>query len=307
MTTNVPFNGNVGSGSYSIVGRTLAPGEAAPHGRQEVIAGDYFDTMEIPLIRGRKFASTDVTGAQPVCIIDAYLVKKYFPDRDPIGEKISRGGPVQFTIVGVVGTINSIDLGQPVTKERIYYPASQIDRPMMALVVRTGLDPTTIVPQVRAAVKTIDAEQPLAQVRTMDQWVARSLQTRSAPTMLLTVFGVVALVLSAIGIYGVLAFGVAQRAREFGIRNALGADRGSILSLVIREGLRTAGIGVAIGIAAAFGLTRFLQSMLFGVTLHDPAIFGGVCVLLLAVAAAACYVPARRATTVDPMVALRAE
>jgi putative ABC transport system permease protein len=125
--------------------------------------------------------------------------------------------------------------------------------------------------------------------------------------MLLTVFGVVALVLSAIGIYGVLAFGVAQRAREFGIRNALGADSGSILSLVIKEGLRTAGIGVALGVAAAFGLTRFMQSMLFGVSLRDPAIFGGVCVLLLAVAAAACYVPARRATAVDPMVALRAD
>jgi predicted permease len=307
LTTNVPFNGSVSSGSYSIVGRTLAPGEAAPHGRQEVIAGDYFNAMEIPLIKGRTFVSTDVASAQQVCIIDAYLVKKYFSDRDPIGEKISRGGPTQYTIVGVAGTINSIDLGQPVTKERIYYPESQIDRPMMALVVKTGLDPMTIVPQVRAAVKAIDAEQPLAAVRTMDQWVARSLESRSAPTMLLTVFGGVALLLSAIGIYGVLAFGVAQRAREFGIRNALGADRGSILSLVIREGLRTAAIGVALGVAAAFGLTRFLQTMLFGVTLHDPAIFGGVCVLLLAVAAAACYVPARRATTVDPMVALRAE
>jgi len=307
LTTNVPFNGNVGSGSYMIVGRTLAPGEAAPHGRQEVIGGDYFNAMEIPLLKGRPFASTDAAGGQNVCIIDAYLVKRYFADRDPIGEKISRGGAVTYTIVGVAGTINSIDLGQPVTKERIYYPVTQIDRPMMALVVRTGMDPQSIVTQVRAAVKSIDAEQPLADVRTMDQWVSRSLQSRSAPTMLLSVFGAVALVLSGIGIYGVLAFGVAQRVREFGIRHALGADRGSILALVLKEGLRTAAVGVVIGAAAAFGLTRFMQSMLYGVTLHDPAIFGGVCALLLAVAAAACYVPARRATAVDPIVALRAE
>ena len=307
LTSNVPFNGNVGSGSYTIVGRTLGPGEAEPHGRQEVVGGDYFNAMEIPIVKGRTFASTDVVGSQLVCIIDAYLVKKYFVDRDPIGQQINRGGPNNFTIVGVAGTINSIDLGQPVTKERIYYPVTQQGLGSMAVVVKTGLDPTTIVPQVRAAVKALDAEQPIAEVRTMDQWVARSLQTRSAPTMLLTVFGVVALVLSAIGIYGVLAFGVAQRAREFGIRNALGADQGSILSLVLKEGLRTAAIGVALGVVAALALTRFLQTMLFGVTLHDPAIFSGVCVLLLAVAAAACYVPARRATAVDPIVALRAE
>ncbi len=307
LTSNVPFNGSVSSGSYNIVGRTLAPGEAEPHGRQEIVGADYFATMAIPILKGRSFVSTDATGAQPVCVIDAYLAKKYFSDRDPIGEKISRGGPTNYTIVGVAGTINSIDLGQPVTKERIYYPVTQQGQGSMALIVKTGLDPTAIVPQVRAAVKAIDAEQPIADVRTMDQWVSRSLENRSAPTMLLTVFGIVALVLSAIGIYGVLAFGVAQRAREFGIRNALGADRGSILTLVINDGLRTAGIGVAVGVASAFGLTRFMQSMLFGVTLHDPAIFAGVCVLLLGVAAAACYVPARRATTVDPMVALRAE
>ena len=307
LTTNVPFSGNVSSGSYTIAGRTLAPGEAPPHGRQEIIGGDYFNAMEVPLLKGRAFASTDTASAQNVCIIDSYLVKKYFSDRDPIGEQIQRGPNFKATIVGVAGTINSIDLGEPVTKERIYYPVTQAAPATMAIVVKTGLDPVSIVPQVRAAVQAIDAEQPLANVRTMDQWVALSLQNRRTPTTLLAVFGVVALVLSAIGIYGVLAFGVAQRAREFGIRNALGADSGSILALVITDGLRTAGIGVAIGVAASLGLTRFLQSLLFGVTLHDPLIFGGVCLLLLTVAAAACYVPARRATAVDPMVALRAD
>jgi putative ABC transport system permease protein len=175
----------------------------------------------------------------------------------------------------------------------------------MALVLKTGLDPLSLVPQVRAAVQSIDPEQPLADVRTMDQWVARSLEQRSTPTVLLALFGSVALVLSAIGIYGVLAFGVAQRVREFGIRQALGADRRSILSLVLSQGLRTAGVGIVIGIAGSLALTRYMQTLLFGVGQHDVSVFAGVTVLLLAVAIAACYVPARRATRIDPMVALR--
>ena len=305
LTTNVPFNGMVGSGSYTIAGRTLAPGEAVPHGRQEIAGGDYFRTMRIPLIDGRVFAITDTVDSQPVCVIDEYLVKKYFSDRSPLGEQIVRGPRFKATIVGVVATINSIDLGQPVTKERIYYPAAQQAPPSMALVLKTALDPATLVPQVRAAVQAIDPEQPIADVRTMDEWISRSLQNRRAPTTLLGVFGVLALTLSGIGIYGVLAFGVAQRAREFGIRHALGAARGSIISLVLSEGLRTTGLGLAVGLLGSLALTRYLRSLLFGVTMHDPVVLGGVCVMLLAVATAACFVPARRATRVDPMVALR--
>ena len=305
LTTNVPFNGNVSSGSYSFVGRPREPGEQGPHGRQEVVGGGYFKAMQIPLLAGRTFADGDVLGAPSVCVVDEYLVKKYFADRSPIGQQISRGGAAIYTIVGVVGTINSIDLGQPVTKERIYYPAAQLAPRAMAIVVKTGVAPETIASQVRAAVQSIDPEQPISDVRTMDQWVARSLQNRRAPTMLLTLFGAVALVLSAVGIYGVLAFGVAQRGREFGIRQALGADRASILSLVLSQGLRTAATGVVLGLTAAVGLTRYLQSQLFGVTAHDAVVFALVPLALLAVACAACYVPARRATRVDPMVALR--
>src|SRR5437899_3834975 len=276
-----------------------------PHGRQEIVGADYFKAMQIPLVAGRGFAPADTAGAPIVCVIDAYLVKKYFAGRSPLGQQIERGPAFKATIVGVVGTINSVDLGQPVTKERIYYAAAQQAPRMMALVVKTGLDPVALVPQVRAAVQAIDAEQPIADVRTMDQWVSQSLQNRRTPMALLAVFGAVALALSAVGIYGVLAFAVAQRVREFGIRHALGADSGSILSLVLVEGLRTAGIGIAVGLVGALALTRSLQSLLFGVTLHDPMVFGGVSVVLLGVALAACYVPARRATRVDPMVALR--
>jgi predicted permease len=309
-TTNVPFNGNVSSGSYSIVGRAQGPGEAAPHGRQEVVGGEYFKAMHIPLLQGRAFNESDTPDAALVCIVDEYLAKKYFPTGNTVGQQIQRGGPAapKYTIVGVVGTINSIDLGMPVTKERLYYPVTQQVQGRgggMALVLKTGLDPQTLVPQVRAAVRAIDPEQPIADVRTMEQWVSRSLQTRRTNMTLLTIFGAVALVLSAIGIYGVLAFGVAQRIREFGIRQALGADRSSILSLVLKQGLRTAGLGMALGLAGSVALGRYLQTLLFGVTPTDVGVFGGVTVLLFGVAMVACYVPARRATRVDPMVALR--
>jgi predicted permease len=307
LTSNVPFNGMVSSGSYSIVGYTPGPDEAAPHGRQEVVGGDYFRAMQIPLVAGRLFTDSDGPDSPPVVVVDEYLVNRYFRDKDPIGQQIRRGGPTSppFTIVGVVGTINAIDLGQPVTKERIYYPIAQAARPGMALVLKTSLDPQTLVGPLRAALQSLDAEQPLADVRTMDQWIARSLQTRRAPTLLLTLFGAVALALAGIGIYGVLAFGVAQRVREFGIRQALGAAPGSILGLVLRQGIRAAGLGVVLGIAGALALTRLLESQLFGVGARDVTVYVGATGLLLAVALLACYLPARGTTRIDPMAALR--
>jgi predicted permease len=270
-----------------------------------VVGGDYFKAMQIPLVSGRLFNEGDIATATPVVVIDEYLVKRYFPDRTPLGQQIQRGPSTRFTIVGVVGTINSIDLGEPVAKERIYYPAAQRGPRSMALVIKTGVEPVALVSQVRTAVRSVDPEQPISDVRTMNEWISRSLQTRKAPMTLLALFGAVALMLSAVGIYGVLAFGVAQRFREFGIRQALGADSGSILGLVFGQGLRTAGVGIAIGLAASFALTRYLQSLLFGVGTHDLGIYFGVTALLALVAAAACYVPARKATRVDPMVALR--
>jgi predicted permease len=307
LTSNVPFNGSVSSGSYSIVGFTPGPTEAQPHGRQEVVGGDYFAAMRIPLIEGRFFNDGDTADSPPVVVVDQYLANKYFAKRSAIGQQIQRGGPdsPRMTIVGVAGTINSMDLGQPVTKERVYRPAMQQPPGSMALVLKTGLDPETLVAQVRSTVRSIDSEQPLADVRTMEEWVSRSLELRRTPAMLLALFGSVALVLSAIGIYGVLAFSVAQRGREFGIRQALGADRASILKLVFRQGLMTAGIGLVIGLIAAAGVTHFMQTMLFGVKNYDPVVFAGVTIILLIVAALACYMPARRATRVDPIVALR--
>ena len=307
LTTNVPFNGSVSSGSYSIVGYTPGPTEPAPHGRQEVVAGDYFAAMRIPLVEGRFFTDGDTAESPQVVVVDQYLANKYFAQRTAIGQQIRRGGPDSppMTIVGVAGTINSIDLGQPVTKERVYRVATQQPPGSMAVVLKTGVDPQTLVAPLRVAVQSIDSEQPIADVRTMDQWISRSLEQRQTPTMLLALFGSVALILSAIGIYGVLAFGVAQRVREFGIRQALGADRRSILTLVLTQGLLTAAVGVAFGLGLSWFFARFLRALLFGVDTHDPFVFMVVPLLLVAVALAACYIPARRATRVDPMVALR--
>ncbi len=307
LTSNIPLSGNVSSGSYNIVGYTPGPGEPSPHGRQEVVGGDYFRAMQIPVVAGRTFDERDGPDSPPVVVIDQYLVKRYFSDGDPIGRQIRRGGPTSppYTIVGVVGTINAIDLGMPVDKERIYYPVTQARQGMMALMLKTGVEPDTLVSQVRAAVQSLDPEQPIANVRTMDEWTARSLATRRAPMILLALFGLVALGLAAIGTYGVLAFAVSQRNRELGLRQALGADRGRILALVLTQGLRTAGVGIVLGLAGALALTRFLRSQLFGVTPRDTAVLAGATLLLLAVSVAACYIPARRATAIDPADALR--
>jgi ABC-type antimicrobial peptide transport system permease subunit len=175
----------------------------------------------------------------------------------------------------------------------------------MALVLKTGLEPTQLVTSLRSAVKELDPELPLSDVQTMEQWVDRSLAIRRAPTTLLTIFGAVALLLSAIGIYGVLAYGVTQRVREFGIRQALGANQQSILSLVLRQGITRVGLGIGLGLAGALALSTYLESMLFGVSAKDVPVFLTVTVVLFAVALLACYIPARRATRIDPIVALR--
>lgn len=307
LTSNIPFSGNVSSGSYSIVGYTPGPGEVAPHGRQEVVGGDYFEAMRIPLRDGRAFDGRDGPDAPRVVIVDELLVNRYFQGRSPIGRQIRRGGPdtPPFTIVGVVGTINAIDLAQPVDKERLYYPVTQSPRAAMAVVLKTGVEPSTIVSALRQTVHGIDPEQPLAAVRTMDEWMTRSMMTRRLPMLLFVAFGIVALLLAAIGTYGVLAFGVSQRTRELGTRQALGADRPAILTLILGQGLRRVSLGVIAGVAGAEALAQVLRSQLYGVLPSDPAVIAGSVVLLLAATTAACLIPAWRATRLSPCDALR--
>ena len=305
LVSSLPFSGTTSAGTYRIVGRALPPDVNPPHARNDRVGGDYFRALGIPLLQGRTFTDGDRADSPRVVVVDRFFAEKQFPGRSPIGQQVNFGSARNYTIVGVVGTVNAADLAKPVPEERIYLSAAQLAPLGMTLVIKTAVDPGSLGSPVRAAVRAIDAEQAIARMRTMDDWVARSLQPRRAPMTLIALLGAVALVLSAIGIYGVLAFGVAQRAREFGIRQALGADRRSILSLVIGQGLRTVGAGILLGLGAALALTRSLESLLFRVTAHDPSVFAVVTAVLFAVAAIACYIPARRATRVDPMVSLR--
>jgi predicted permease len=305
LVSSLPFGGRPSAGSYAIAGRPLAPGERPSHAGQDLAAGDYFQAMRIPLVDGRFFNDGDTSTAPRVAVVDQLFAMRQFPGQRAVGHQINFGSPRNYTIVGVVGTINAQDLARPVGEERIYLNAVQVTPSSMTLILKTGLNPSTLVAQLRTAVQDIDPEQPIDRPATMDEWIDKALTPRRTPMTLLSLFGLLALALSAIGIYGVLAFGVAQRAREFGIRQAIGASPRSILSLVLLQGLTTTGVGIGLGFAGSWLVARYLESMLFGIGAHDPGVFLGVAALFIVVAALACYIPAKRAMRVDPMVALR--
>jgi predicted permease len=305
LTGAVPFSGQDGSGTYRLVDHPPGPSDPAPHAFLSTVGGDFFSTLEIPIRAGRAFNDGDTATSTRVVVIDELLAARRFPGVDPIGRQLNFGSPRNYTIIGVAGTVNQGDLARAVPEERIYFTVAQIAQSIMGIVVKTAVEPASIAPQLRAAVQAVDPEQAISEVRPLDEWRARALQPRRTPALLLALFGAVALLLAAIGIYGVLSFAVAERTRELAIRQALGADRGSILSLVLGQGAKTTAAGIALGLAGAAGLTRYLQSLLFGVTARDAAVFASATVLLAAVAVVACYIPALRATRVDPMVALR--
>jgi putative ABC transport system permease protein len=305
ITGAVPFSGRDGSGTYTVVDRPPAPGEQMPHAFLHTIGGDFFRTLEIPLRAGRVFTGGDTATAPRVVVIDEFLARRRFPGEDPIGRQLNFGSPRNYTIVGVVGTINGGDPARPVPEERVYFTVAQVAQSIMGIVVKTSVEPASLAAPLRAAVQAVDPEQAISDVRSLDDWRARTLQPRRTPAALLALFGTVALVLSAIGIYGVLSFAVAERVREFAIRQALGADRRSILWLVLAQGVKTTATGITIGLAGAVVLTRYLESLLFGVPARDATIFGLAAAVLSVVALLACYLPARRATRADPMTALR--
>ena len=307
LVGSTPFSGEFNAGSFMIVGRSIGPGEQTPHANQDRVAGDYFKAMQIPLRAGRFFSGADTAETPRVAIIDELLAKQYFPRGDAIGRQLNFGSARNYTIVGVVGTVKAADLAASAAEGRIYLSAMQVPPPRMGLVIKASANPESLVAGLRAAVTSIDPAQPIAQVREMDEWIERSLQPRRTPTILLALFGFTALTLAALGTYGVLAFSVSQRLREFGIRQALGARGGSIVALVIREGLGTAGIGLSIGICAALVLARWIRSLLVDVPPQDPTILAASALTLLAAAAAAAWLPARRAAEADPMTILRSE
>jgi predicted permease len=274
------------------------------------VSPDYFRAYGIPLLSGREFTGADTADSQKVAIVDATLAKKYLGNH-ALGQRISvekdkKGDPEWAEIVGVVRSARDTDLSTPTGE--VYFPYAQADRFTAAnFVVRTSTDPALVLPALRRAVWSEDKEAPITDVQTMDQIVSSRVAEPRFQAILLGSFGGLGLILAMGGIYGVISYGVTQRTREIGLRLALGAQRGSVLRMVIREGMTLAGLGIAIGIGGALALTRFLQSLLFEVKPTDPATFAGVVLLLLIVAAAACGIPARRAMNVEPMQALRYE
>jgi len=284
--------------------------DTIPSANYRVISPQYFRTLEIPLIRGRVFTEQDVAGAPRVVIINEALARRYCPNEDPIGKQIKLGRYIQanplHTIVGIVGNIKHRGLDSEYVPE-FYYPYAQTPERFSAIVVRSQGDPLSLTTAVRNAVMEVDKEQPLTRIRTMEMAISDSVTQRRLNMILLGIFGVLALALAAVGIYGVMAYTVTQQTREIGIRMALGARRRDVLKSVAGQGMLLAASGVGIGLAGAFLVTRLMETLLFDVKPTDPATFGGIALLLLAVAFFACCIPARRATKVDPVVALRSE
>jgi len=309
VCSGIPF----GAGNYTrhpmitTEASALPPGTAVPIDWRSISPG-YFDTMRIPLLRGRTFTDGDVRTSQLVMVVSQSTALKFFGDADPIGRALrpSAKPELAYTIVGVVGDVRDQALNQETPT--LYYSIPQRGSwPLMDVVVRTDGSPEAWLPAIRQRIHDLDAGLALANVNTMDQWLSNSAAQPRLNTVLLATFAVVALVIAAIGIYGVLAYSVNQRRREIGLRMALGATPRSVLELVVGQGMKVALVGVGIGLAGGLALGRALSSLVFGVPVHDPATFGLVGVVLTGVALAACIIPARRAARVDPMVALREE
>ncbi len=307
---HLPLTGYSWNADIEVEGRPLARGESAPRAAWRLIGGDYFRAMGIPLREGRAFDARDDTASAPVAIVSERFARRFWPDESAVGKRFTAGnatrrGPV--TIVGVVGDVRHLALEQAPEPE-LYRPIGQQLAGAMTLTIRVedaAGDPLAVAGLVREAVRAVDPDVPFANVRTLEAVVAASIARSRLVAMLLLAFAAVGVALGAIGVYGVIAFAVGQRAREIGIRIALGARAPAVVGLVMSRALRYGLAGTALGLAAALGLARALQGLVFGIAVHDPATFISLSALLLAVVAAASLVPARRAARVDPMTVIR--
>lgn len=307
IVNNAPLAGGGTNGGIIIEGRPDVPHER-PIAEKSIISPEFFSVMRTPLMRGRVFTEQDNMSAAPVAIINESLARLYFAGEDPIGRRIDFNWETKGMqeIVGIVRDVKQYGLDLP-TAPTIYVPYLQRSDAGMTVLVRSSLDPAGLVGAMRRQLLALDKDLPLAQVRTMQQVVAESTAQRRVMVMVSALFGVLALLLAALGLYGVMAYTVTLRTREIGVRMALGAQRGDVLRLVISNGMALALIGIAVGLAGAFALTRLMVSLLFQVTPTDATTFTAVPALLIVVALLACCIPARRATKVDPLVALRYE
>ena len=293
-------------------GKPLPTASESPIASYRVAAPNYFETMGIPLIAGRTFTDADIQSSLQVVIVNKELANQMWPDQNPIGKRMTVGVPLSLndvryqTVVGVVGDVKHTSLSGD-TGMQMYQPFYQAPGLGMTLVLRGKLDPTNLLDSVRNTVREIDPTLPLANVKTMDTIIYENVAPFRFNMFLLTLFAGVALVLTIIGVYGVMNYNVTQRTQEIGIRMALGAEPGEVRAMILKKGLILSLIGLAIGLVGSFAATWAMSSLLFGVSTTDPATFAGVAVILTVVALIACYIPARRATLVDPVVALRNE
>jgi putative ABC transport system permease protein len=269
----------------------------------------YFSTLRTPVLRGRAFTSSDRADGPPVAILNQALALKLFGSADPIGQRVANciGGdktPVFHEIVGVIGDMHANGLANDAPYE-LYYPTSQFSNMTNSFVVRGSVPVATLLPEVRRAVGGVDPLVALSAVSTMDDAIGRTLALPRFTMWLLTLLGGTGLILALVGVYGVISYVVTQRTREVGIRIALGADGSEIQWMLVRQGLALGLIGIAIGSAASLAATRYLGALMFGVSAHDPLTFGIVAALLVLVSVCASWLPARRATRIDPLIALR--
>lgn len=308
----LPLSGDRFGISFQIDGRPVAPKDE-PSADMFVTEPNYFRTMGIPILRGRDFEDRDEHKSIPVIIVTDAFAKQYFPGENPIGKRMKPGistwdeeKSTMREIVGVVADIRNRALNTE-PKPAYYLPQSQVPFTQLIVVLKTTGDPGSLITSVTREVRSMDQELPVFSVKTMEQYISESVAAPRFNTTLLSIFAAVALVLTIIGLYGVMSYSVAQRTNEIGIRMALGAQTSDVLGLIVKQGIVLVLIGLALGMAGALALTRLLASLLFGVTTKDPITFVAIAALLSIVALLACFIPARRATKVDPMVALRYE
>jgi len=306
-TTGLPLTLSLSGSDFRI------EGQPEPEAGKEMIINTrsvspgYFVTLGISLVKGRDFDDRDKREALGAAIINQNLARIYFSNEDPIGKRITfDDGQSWLSIVGIVGDVKQLGLDSTAQPE-VYFPYLQVTSPSMSIVVRTSAEPSSLAAAVKSQIQMVDKDLPITAAKTMEQLLAESVSGRRFNMLLLTVFAVVALVLAVVGIYGVMSYTVTRRTHEIGIRVAIGAQPRDVFRMVIGQGMKLALIGVVLGLLGAFGLTRLMESMLFGVAPTDPTTFVSISALLSVVALVACYLPGRRATRVDPLVALRCE
>jgi putative ABC transport system permease protein len=310
LTLSLPIQGSEWNSVFIVEDQPVPERAHLPNAAFTPISTGYFQTLGIQLLAGRMFNEADNEDTPQVVIINETAARHFWPDQQALGKRLKQGFPESTApwreVIGVVADVKLEGLAQQ-TPMQIYLPVAQNSTSSFNLVARTETEPTTMASSIQAVIHTIDPDLPVYQIRSMNQVLERSIMTRRATMILLGGFATLAVVLAAVGIYGVISYGVIQRTREIGLRMALGAEPGQVMRLILRQGMSLILAGVSVGLIGAFALTRVISSMLFEVSATDPITFVGVPFVLTAIALLACYLPARRAMRVDPMAALRCE